>query len=235
MNSSPAPNATSPASDAEPAAIGPLSSPVDISAGEEARKPGRPRRKEADGAILDATLLELVKHGYSGLSMDRVASRAGVSKATIYRRWPSREEMILDAWRRLDAGHQDNPPDTGTLRGDLMVLCGQYAEAMGSNEMLGLLPQMVGAVHQNAQLEALFARFVDEQMQPLYTVYARARDRGEMRAGFDVQLAAKLLAGTIFFSLLIEGKSFPPEHLRASIEMVTSGLVDPAYVPAPPA
>ena len=86
----------------------------------EPRRPGRPRDARADRAILEATLELAAEFGPLGLSMDAVAERAGVSKATIYRRWSSKEALLLDAWRELAGAIP--VPDSGVLRDDLRVL-----------------------------------------------------------------------------------------------------------------
>jgi AcrR family transcriptional regulator len=190
---------------------------------DEARRPGRPRDARADVAILNATFFELAENGYAGLSMDKVAARAGVSKATIYRRWPSREALILDAWRAVDPA-EHSKPDTGDIRTDLELLCAEYERSF-SGEIVSMLPQMVAAVQQSPQLAELFTHFVDEHMRPLYDVYQRALERGQLRPDVDVKLAATLLAGPIFFSLLFRREILPAPDLRATIDYVLKGLL----------
>lgn len=188
------------------------------------RPPGRPRDARADRAILGAALHELTQHGYAGLSMDKVAARAGVSKATIYRRWSSREDLILDAWRSIPPVHTEDAPDTGHLRTDLDHLCNDYREAFGA-EMRELLPQMIAAVHQSPQLAELFSQFVTEQMQPLYRIYARAKERGQLRADVDVEQAASLIAGSLFFNILFRGELMSADDLRHAVSCVLDGIL----------
>ena len=102
-----------------------------------ARKPGRPRDARADRAILEATL-ELASEQGLGLSMDAVAARAGVSKATIYRRWASKEALVLDAWREL-VGPMP-VPDTGSVRGDLRAIFTQLCHHADETPMGHVLP-----------------------------------------------------------------------------------------------
>ena len=188
------------------------------------RRPGRPRDVRVDQAVLEATLVELAANGYAGLSMDKVAARAGVGKATIYRRWASREAMILDAWRCVDP-HKDHDIDTGTLRGDLSRMLDEYRTGFGTGTFAALLPQIVAGVYQSPSLKQLFESFVDEQMEPLVELYARAARRGELRDDVDPVLAADLLAAVIFSRLLLRGEVLPPEQLEASIDVVLSGVL----------
>ena len=111
---------------------------------DETRKPGRPRTTpRADRAILEATLDLVGETGLAGLTVDAVAARAGVSKATIYRRWDSKEALVLAAWH--ECGAQLPAPDTGSLRGDLEQLCGAIRDGIGTGVMEHVFPQMLAA------------------------------------------------------------------------------------------
>jgi AcrR family transcriptional regulator len=108
----------------------------------------RPRRRGAalESAILDAVLAELADVGYARLSMERVAERAGASKASVYRRWPSKVELVMDAVYHVfpDAG---SPPDTGTLRGDLIAMMRAVAEQLAGpagQALSGILSDALG-------------------------------------------------------------------------------------------
>ena len=88
---------------------------------------GRPRSEKAHKAILDAAAELLLARGLSAVSMDAVAERAGVSKATIYRWWPTKETLALDALYTEWAAARPHPRDTGSLRGDLLSLLRPWA------------------------------------------------------------------------------------------------------------
>lgn len=179
---------------------------------------------------MEAALQELMESGYSGLSMDKVAARAGVSKASIYRRWASREDMILDAWRFMNPHGEKHLIDTGSLRGDLYAMVDEYCVAFGE-ELVALIPQMVAAVRQHPRLGELFEAFVEEQLDPMRAMYVRAQARGEVRAEVDVELAMKLVSGAMFYAILIEGRLLPPDDLRTSVDLVLDAILDPAYTP----
>ncbi len=182
---------------------------------------------------MEAALLELMESGYNGLSMDKVAARAGVSKASIYRRWASREDMILDAWRAMNPHSEKHLIDTGTLRGDLYTMVDDYCVSFGE-ELVALIPQMAAAVRQHPRLGELFNTFVDEQLDPMRKMYQRAQARGEVRAEVNVELAMKLVSGTMFYAILMEGRLLPPEDLRTSVDLVLDAILDPAYEPPSP-
>jgi AcrR family transcriptional regulator len=87
-------------------------------------KGGRKRDASRDGVILDAALAVLAELGYDGMTIDMVAARAGSARATVYRRWPTKADLVLDAVARLSRGdvHLDELPDTGSLRGDMTAM-----------------------------------------------------------------------------------------------------------------
>jgi AcrR family transcriptional regulator len=129
----------------------------------------RPRRRGAalETAILDATLTELSDVGYARLSMERVAERAGASKASLYRRWPSKVELVMDAVYHL-LPDPASPPDTGSLRGDLLAVMRTVAE-----QLAGPAGQALGGVLSDALGDPDMARRVRS--------YARGTSQAGMR------------------------------------------------------
>src|SRR6186713_2049587 len=107
----------------------PRMTPAESATAEPALRPGRKRDHSRDPEILDAALAVLAETGYDGMTIDMVAARAKAGKATIYRRWPSKAELVIDAVACMKGNHFDpaNLPDTGTLRGDLIALIKPHA------------------------------------------------------------------------------------------------------------
>ena len=136
------------------------------------RGPGRPRDARCDPAILEATLELAGAVGLGGLTMDAVAARAGVSKATIYRRWSSKEALVLDAW--MACYPVEAVPDTGSLTGDLIAHSRQFRDAVSTGVFGRVLPQMVAAARVNEDLAEVFRRLVAER---------RAAGAGRPRSG----------------------------------------------------
>lgn len=157
---------------------------------------GRPRSAEADEAILAAALGLVGEVGVGGLSMDDVASRAGVSKATIYRRWESKEALVLDA---LNSGISHFPDiDTGTLDGDLHAYVAELARRYrAGSKTRDLIPHLISAAAANPALQPALDEFGEVRSRPLITLFERAVDRGELPADVDIRLAADMLLGAM--------------------------------------
>jgi AcrR family transcriptional regulator len=196
---------------------------------EEARRPGRPRDARADRAILGATLELVGETGLAGLTVDAVAARAGVSKPTIYRRWSSKESLVLAAWHECVA--QLQAPDTGSLRGDLEQLCNAIREGIGSGTMQHVFPQMLAAARVNQELGADFDRFLQERRRPTREVLRRARDRGELAPDVDLDLVHDLLVGPIMYRVLVRGSTLDARTIESLIELVVRAVAPTAAPP----
>lgn len=188
---------------------------------EAARKPGRPRDARADRAILEATL-ELASEQGLALSMDAVAARAGVSKATIYRRWQSKEALLLDAWKELVAPIPT--PDTGSLRGDLRAIFTGLCHHANESPMGHVLPQMIAAARTNPEMRASFKEYVADRRRPTRAVIERGVARGELPPGVDVELLGDLVAGPIFYRILVVDTPVDDATVDAILDVVLAGL-----------
>ena len=167
------------------------------------RTPGRPRSEASHQAIIQATLELLVEAGYGALTMEAVRTRAGVGKATIYRRWGSKEELVRDAIVFL---HDEfDTPDTGSLQGDYEALAA-VVRASASRGGATLMPRLLGEAVNDPELFAIFrANLVEPRRAALRAVLARAVARGEIRADVDLELVLDLFAGPAVYRLLITG------------------------------
>jgi len=173
--------------------------------------------------VLEATFAEVSQTGLAGLSVDRVAARAGVSKATIYRRWPSKAALVIDAWR--GATEVIDVPDTGSLRSDLEAMDRLYAEKMNHEEFLRLLPEFVAARQHDAELDRLFTAFVADASAPVVAVVQRAIDRGEVSQSIDPVLAAEVITGPVFYSMLMHGHFVDPVRMGQLLDLALNGLL----------
>ncbi|HEY8472608.1 MAG TPA: TetR/AcrR family transcriptional regulator [Natronosporangium sp.] len=143
---------------------------------------GRPRRRGAalETAILQAAVEILTESGYQGLTMDRVAARAGTNKNAIYRRWPNRAALGLAAYREL-VNTDTELPDTGELRGDVLALLRGANRHLASPTTGGVLRGLLAAAATDPELAAqLRDSAIDAQSSRWLTVLARAVARGEV-------------------------------------------------------
>jgi AcrR family transcriptional regulator len=195
----------------------------DVSA--DAPQRGRPRSERARTAILEAASELLLARGLSAVSMDAVAERAGVSKATIYRWWPTKETLALDALYTEWAAARPHPRDTGSLRGDLLSLLRPWARLAGSRPY----GRVVAALLTEAQTDPVFAaeyreRFVEPRRQQAREIFRRAIERGEIPADTKVEVALDLLYGPLYHRLLHGHAPLNDRFVREVIDMVLDGV-----------
>ena len=190
-------------------------------AGERAtRGPGRPRSHEADRVILRAVLDVLAADGVSGLTMDAVALSAGVAKTTIYRRWPSKDELIIEAVRTVAADVR--PPDTGRVRDDLVGLALELARVFTTTSAGAAARALIGELPRNPDLARAFRTTVlARRVAVARAVLERAVARGELPADLDAPLATELLVAPIFFRHLVSGVPLD----RAFVERVVDHVL----------
>ncbi|MFD4243153.1 TetR/AcrR family transcriptional regulator [Streptomyces sp. NPDC058525] len=139
----------------------------------------RRRGKALDDAILHATLDELTEVGYANLTMERVAERAGTGKASLYRRWPSRIELAYDAVRHA-LPDLTSPPDTGSLRGDLLALMRAMAHAMDGPTGEAIRGLLSDALADGKRLAELRRNSQSSSRRAMHEIVRRAVERGEI-------------------------------------------------------
>jgi len=187
------------------------------------RPPGRPRDAGADHAILTATIDLLGDGGIAGLSMDLVARRAGVGKATIYRRWGSKEALVLDA---LNVAPPAVPvPDTGSVRGDLTAYATSLAKKFGSAPASDVLPHLIEAACYDERLRASLHEYSRLRQQTVRTILKRAYERGELTDDDDRELIVDLLLGSFFYRRLMSGDPFSPRFAVRLVDFLLSRTV----------
>jgi AcrR family transcriptional regulator len=190
----------------------------------EVRAPGRPRSRVADEAILDATVDLYAEAGFEGLSVDAVANRAGVSKATIYRRYPSKVDMVLAAAARA-ADREQGDVDTGNVRDDLRGHVQNLVRLLTKTEIGRCVPTMVADKTRNPELAAAHQRFSASRRALLLAAVRRGLDRGELRPDTDAELVADLVAGPIFYRHLVSGGRIDRAYGDGLVDAVLAGFL----------
>lgn len=165
-------------------------------------RPGRPRSAECDRAIVEAALAEYAERGFDGLSVDAVATRARVSKATIYRRYPSKGEMVIAAVYVI-AEELAPKLDIGTLRDDLMAAGTKLGRLMNRPVLGRAIRQIVADAPRHPDLAAMHEEFVKTRRRGTFAALQRAIDRGEIRSDIDFEAAADLIVGPLFYRHMV--------------------------------
>ncbi len=187
-------------------------------------KRGRPRSQEADRAILDAAAQVLAERGLSGMSIEEVAARAGVGKATIYRRWTSRGSLALDAFLAEFQGQQPLP-DTGTLRGDLLAALRAWIRSVTRTSAGPILAALIAEAQRDPVLGVAWRDRVVEQLRSQHRIMLnRAVERGEIPAGTDQEVVLDLIFGAAYHRLLHGHQPLTDSFARQVIDLVVAGI-----------
>jgi AcrR family transcriptional regulator len=158
----------------------------------------RPRIEgDREAEILDAALEMLANHGYDRLTMDAVATAAKASKATLYRRWDTKAELVVDALARAKGAPQVVPADTGTLRGDLMAVACNHG-GISDERVLAVMASIITALqHDREFADAFHERFMSVKLRETREIYERAQQRGEIAPDVDLEILTSALAAII--------------------------------------
>lgn len=188
-------------------------------------RPGRPRSEKARLAILRATAGLLLSRGLAAVSMDAVAERAGVSKATIYRWWPTKEALALEALYTEWASGQQEPRDTGTASGDLLAVLLPWARLVTSRPYGRLIAALAAKAQADPEFAAQYrARFVEPRREEARAILRRAIGRGELPPGTDVELGLDLLYGPLYHRLLHGHAALDERFVRGVVATALAGL-----------
>jgi AcrR family transcriptional regulator len=189
-----------------------------------ARPRGRPRSAEAHGAILAAALELLAEHGLRGLSIEAVAAKAGVGKTTIYRRWSSKEELIVEAIEHVRPPAAELP-DSGSFAGDLMSLAALQEERLARTPIPRLMPILLSESRANPELHSLLVERLVNPLRAILTEFVRRGvERGELRSDLDVEALVDVLHGTPVYRLLLTGGDL--SGIRDRMARVVGMLMD---------
>ena len=180
---------------------------------------GRVRRSKE--AVLAATFALLGETGLGGVSVDEVARRSGVAKTTIYRHWPTRSALLLDACSQLTA--RPAVPDTGSLKGDLVALAETVAERL-SGRWASVLPSIVDAAERDPETAQLHGQLHADMMSAFRTVIARAQETGELGKHVAASDLIGAIVGPLFYRRWFSREPLTKAVARAIAERALKAL-----------
>ena len=207
-----------------PAASGPpaVSEPAAGAPAPRARRPGRPRSEQADQAILSAALDLFAEYGPDALCIEQVAAKAGVGKATIYRRWPGKEDMLVDALAAI--GTRLPEPQGRSVRADLIALLSAICREAADPRRARLFALLQGEGKRYPRLMARYlATVVQPQRELVRSVLRRGVATGELRENTDIEAASFLLDGAVLQSMYGPGRA-DARYARRVVEELLRGL-----------
>jgi AcrR family transcriptional regulator len=189
------------------------------------RPPGRPRSAHAAEIIQDAAIHLFVEQGFEAMSIEGVAARAGVGKTTIYRRWDSKEDLVMDALVCNVTNIED--PDLGSLREDLVHLISAFQQAVRTTPLGHVFPRMVAEVADGSAIGRLYSkRVIEPRTKMLRAIFQRGVDRGELPAGADLDIGIDLIMGPAMLRRLFGKVPVRGAHALSErhVDVVLAGL-----------
>ncbi|MEO8330314.1 MAG: TetR/AcrR family transcriptional regulator [Candidatus Nanopelagicales bacterium] len=197
-----------------------------------------PREPGARGRGLDVARTQeiyrsavalLAEVGYDRLTMDAVAARAKASKATLYRRWPGKAELITEAIYALQ-GESDELPDTGDLRGDLLAFFAHVGEDKGQSQVC-MIRGLVSACSSDEALAVAFRQqLVNAKRERLLRILQRARDRGTIAASCDIDFLVDVLPAALMYRFLVTNQPVDQGFIRRLIDDIALPLLIPPTI-----
>ena len=202
------------------AASGPKPAQVDDNGAK--RLPGRPRSEHARQAILSSTLSRLQHTGFSELTIEAIAADAGVSKATVYRWWPNKGALVVDAFAS-SAEHELHFPDTGSVYQDVSLQMKQVIAIFRSRRGRIVAALLGGGQSDPELLKAFRERFLWPRRKEAYKTLRRGIERGELPRHLDLDLVLDILYGSIYMRFLIRHDKLSDSYVSEVCRLVLDG------------
>ncbi|HYM19103.1 MAG TPA: TetR/AcrR family transcriptional regulator [Micropepsaceae bacterium] len=181
-----------------------------------------PRVKRSRDAVLATTFELMSEGGIGGVSVDEISRRSGVAKTTIYRHWPSRSALLLDACAKLRP--QPPIPDTGSLEGDLLAHAAFIARQLKSARWPTILPSIIDAAERDPEIAKLHAQLQAGFAYPYSVIIERAKKRGEVPARARALDTAALVSGPFFFRRWYSREPIDEMFVKSVVERALEAL-----------
>lgn len=187
------------------------------------KKIGRPRSEETRKSILSAAYGLLLENGFQAVTVDGIAERSGVSKATIYKWWPNKASVVLDSFFE-ESEEILQVPDTGSVREDLLLQ---------AKDLAAFLTSPKGKVITQLIAEGQFDQNIADEYRKRYfsprrliseNIFERGIQRGELREDLNIELSIDLIFAPLFYRLLITGEPLDSAYIKELIAYAFNGL-----------
>jgi AcrR family transcriptional regulator len=187
--------------------------------GDVAAVDGRVRRSR--DRVLTTAFELLSESGVGGFTVDEVARRSGVAKTTIYRHWPSREALVIDAASRISA--EQEVPDTGSLEEDVMAILANLGYLLGTARWSSVVPSIVDVAERDPEFAGIHGRIQRGHAAPLRKVIERAAGRGLISAAADPATMVSALIGPLYYRRWFSREPIDDQFVKTIVSNVISG------------
>jgi AcrR family transcriptional regulator len=190
----------------------------------EGRSRGRPRdNARVETAVVEATLAEIEEKGLGNCTVEAIAARAGIGKATFYRRWPNKEAVLYFLASQLSDVIE--PIDTGNLRKDLLSVFEPLPERVYGGPVATVMPTFIAEAARDPQMRKFVAELTEERRKGAIHALQRARRRGELRRGVDLDTVVDMMTGAFACRALLLGEPITGAFARKVVDLAINGIV----------
>jgi AcrR family transcriptional regulator len=194
------------------------------------RPPGRPRCEESRQAILRSTLRLLPRKGFADLSIEAIAADAGVGKATVYRWWPNKGALVVDAFA-TSTEEVLHFPDCGSVYRDISLQMNQFVGVLRSRRGAIVAAVIAGGQSDDDLIEAFRARFLRPRRKEAYNTLRRGIERGELPESLDLDLVLDILYGAVYMRFLIRHDVLSEHYINEVCRLVLAGAAENCVSP----
>jgi len=181
-----------------------------------------PRVRRTKALVHEAAIAVLVEEGFTGVSIESIAQRAGVARTTIYRHWSSPAAIVIDAFDSLSEPFELEP--SGDVRTDLVTVLRRLATGLPESRWASVLTALVAAAEHDPELAERKRALAESRRRATMSLIEDAARRGEIRADVDSELVAAMLAGPLFYRRLLTNEPFDRQLVETIVDVVLAGL-----------
>ena len=177
-----------------------------------------PRKVRTRELVLTATAELLVEQGFERVTIEAIAERTGIARSTIYRNWPNRAELFIEAFDRMCVF--PDIPDLGSMVEELELLASELVDGLTNTEWGRALPSLIGAAAHDEELAAAFQGFSNRRRALVAQVFERAAGRGEITGSYSPQALAAAFASGFFYHHLMVRRPLGKAYITHQVNLV---------------